>query len=45
MMKVYDEFDHLIDVCENANLKAEAEKLRNMRDNLPEDQEEEMVMV
>lgn len=38
--EVYDEFDHLIDLCEKQREKIHAEFLRVMRDNLPPDRED-----
>ena len=37
MQYVYDSFDVLIDICEEAELSEQAGKLRKMRDDLPDD--------
>ncbi len=38
MQYVYDSFDVLIDICVNNGLPVQAQKLRDMRDGLPDDE-------
>lgn len=38
---IYDNFDGLIDQCEEATLKTHAQKLRDLRDTIPDDNPEE----
>jgi hypothetical protein len=40
MDTVYDAFDSLIDLCVDKRLDPQAQKLRDIRDDLPSDKEE-----